>query len=95
INFHCSESFICKYLVNNMDWSFRSTTCAAQKLPKNVEEILTESALQEAYCIHNYNIPAALCVNTDQTQTVYQQGTNMTWNQKGDHQVPAVGIDEK
>ncbi|KAJ3709594.1 hypothetical protein DFJ43DRAFT_963818, partial [Lentinula guzmanii] len=70
-------------------------TRAAQKLPENVEEILTESALREAYCIHNYNIPAALRVNTDQTQTVYQQGTNMTWNQKGDCQVPAVGIDEK
>ncbi|KAE9402388.1 hypothetical protein BT96DRAFT_937193 [Gymnopus androsaceus JB14] len=38
---------------------------------------------------------SSLRVNTDQTQTIYQQGTKATWNQKGDRQVPAVGIDKK
>ncbi|KAE9383321.1 hypothetical protein BT96DRAFT_961067 [Gymnopus androsaceus JB14] len=70
-----------------INWSFHATTCAAQKLPENVHEILTEAALREAYCIHTYDIPAALRINTDQTQTIYQQGTNATWNQKGDCQL--------
>ncbi|KAJ3984384.1 hypothetical protein F5890DRAFT_1397726, partial [Lentinula detonsa] len=78
-----------------LDWSFRTATRAAQKLPENVDEILEEAFLREAYCICNYNIPAELRVNTDQTQTIYQPGTNVTWNQKGDRQVPAVGIDDK
>lgn len=47
------------------------------------------------HLIRKYDIPAALQVNTDQTQTIYQQGTNTTWNKKGDPQVSAVGIDEK
>lgn len=93
--FRCLESFVRKYIINDLDWSFRATTCAAQKIPENVEEILTESALREAYLIRKYDIDAALRVNTDQTQTVYQQGTDTTWNHKGDRQVPAVGIDEK
>ncbi|KAJ3979732.1 hypothetical protein F5890DRAFT_1575908 [Lentinula detonsa] len=69
--------------------------CAAQKLPINSEEITIEAALREAFCIRNYNIPAELWVNTDQIQTIYQQGTGATWNHKGDHQVPVVGVSEK
>ncbi|KAJ3992997.1 hypothetical protein F5050DRAFT_1531332, partial [Lentinula boryana] len=68
--FRCSKSFVRKYLTNNLDWSFRTATRAAQKLPENVDEILEEAFLREAYCIRNYNIPAELRVNTDQTQTV-------------------------
>ncbi|KAF9061115.1 hypothetical protein BDP27DRAFT_1146170, partial [Rhodocollybia butyracea] len=71
------------------------TTCAAQKLPQNVDEILLEAYLREAYLVRNYNVHPALRVNADQTQTVYQQGTGSTWHQKGNKQVPAVGIDEK
>ncbi|KAJ3790464.1 hypothetical protein GGU10DRAFT_251459, partial [Lentinula aff. detonsa] len=78
-----------------LHWSLRASTRAAQKLPENVEEIVTNAALREAFCIRNYNIDAALRVNTDQTQTIYQQGTKITWHQKGDRQVPVVGIDEK
>ncbi|KAJ3990812.1 hypothetical protein F5050DRAFT_1548628, partial [Lentinula boryana] len=68
--FRCSESFIRKYITNNLHWSLRASTRAAQKLPENVEEIVTNAALREAFCIRNYNIDAALRVNTDQTQTI-------------------------
>lgn len=93
--FRCSESFVQEFTVNHMDWSFRTTTRAAQKLPNNVDTILEEAYLREAICIRNYNIPAELRVNTDQTQTVYVQGANNTWHPKGDKQVPAIGIDDK
>ncbi|KAF8062530.1 hypothetical protein FPV67DRAFT_1388765, partial [Lyophyllum atratum] len=38
---------------------------------------------------------ATLQVNTDQTQLVYQHGTNTTWNQRGASQVATVGQEEK
>ncbi|KAE9389604.1 hypothetical protein BT96DRAFT_960005 [Gymnopus androsaceus JB14] len=59
---------------------------SSQKLPKNINEILEEAYLCEAYCIHNYNIHEKL---------LYVQGANMTWHPKGDKQVPAAGRDNK
>ena len=41
---------------------------AAQKLPANHEEVLTNAFLCEAFIVCNHAIPAALHVNTDQTQ---------------------------
>lgn len=94
-NFKCSESFVRKYLRNTMKWSERRTTRAAQKLPTNYEDILHDAFLREAFVIRDHAIPAELRVNTDQTQTVYQQGTKTTWNKKGVKQVAVVGHDEK
>ena len=68
---------------------------AAQKLPENHEEILTKALLHEAYIIRDHAIPAVLCVNTDQTQLIYQQGTKTMWNEKGAKQVATVGQEEK
>ncbi|THV00922.1 hypothetical protein K435DRAFT_818166 [Dendrothele bispora CBS 962.96] len=93
--FRCSETFVRKYIVNNLGWSFRATTRASQKPPPDVAQILEEAALHEAYVIRNYSIPAELRVNTDQTQTVYQHGNKATWHTRGDKQVGAVGKDEK
>jgi hypothetical protein len=58
--FKCSESFVRKYLRNMMGWSERRTTRAAQKLPANLDEILREAFLREAYVIRDHAIPAAL-----------------------------------
>lgn len=93
--FKCSESFVRKYLRNTMKWSERRTTRAAQKLPANHKEILHNAFLREAFVIRDHAIPAELRVNTDQTQTVYQQGTKTTWSKKGAKQVAVVGHDEK
>ncbi|KAE9401242.1 hypothetical protein BT96DRAFT_818226 [Gymnopus androsaceus JB14] len=94
--FHCSTSFVQKYITNNLNWSFRASTRAAQKVLENAEELTTEAALrEEAYCICNYNIPAALQVNTAKPRTSTSKVPSATWHQKGDHQVPVVGFDEK
>ena len=78
-----------------MGWNERRATKAAQKLPANHEEILMNAFLREAYVVHDHAIPAALRVNTDQTQMVYQQGTQRTWNESGAKQVSTVGQEEK
>lgn len=78
-----------------MGWSERRATKAAQKLPANHEEILMNTFLREAYVVRDHAIPAALRVNTNQTQMVYQQGTQRTWNESGAKQVSTVGQEEK
>ncbi|THU86687.1 hypothetical protein K435DRAFT_683139 [Dendrothele bispora CBS 962.96] len=82
-------------MVNNLGWSWRATTRAAQKLPPDVDKILEDAFLCEAYVVCNYAVPPELWVNTDQTQTVYQHGNKGAWHQRGDKQVGAVGKDEK
>ena len=78
-----------------MNWSERKATRAAHKLPDNWEDICEKSLLRIAHDMKEEDIPAALYVNTDQTQAVYAQGSNLTWTQTGSAQVSAVGEDEK
>jgi hypothetical protein len=85
--FKCSDNFLRKFLHNVLWWSERRATKAAQKMPPNLDEILTIAFLREACIIRDYGVPARLRVNTDQTQLVYQQGTNET----GAKQVMTVG----
>jgi hypothetical protein len=93
--FKCSDTFVRKFLHSTMGWSDRRATKAAQKLPVNHKEILMDAFLREAYVVRDHAVPAALRVNTDQTQMVYQQGTQRTWNESGAKQVSTVGQEEK
>jgi hypothetical protein len=93
--FCCSDSFLRKWLHETMKWSERKATRAAHKLPDDWEDICEKSLLRIAQDIKEEDIPAALYVNTDQTQAVYAQGSNLTWAQTGSVQVSVVGEDEK
>ena len=93
--FRCSDSFLRKWLHETMNWSERKATRAAHKLPDNWEDICEKLLLRIAHDMKEEDIPAALYVNTDQTQAVYAQGSNLTWTQTGSAQVSAVGEDEK
>lgn len=68
---------------------------AVQKLPDKYEDILEEAYFHETWIIWDFNVPAALQVNTDQTQLVYQQGSLTTWAKHGSKQVSTVSQDEK
>jgi hypothetical protein len=93
--FQCSETFVRKYLQNQLGWSLRRATKAAQKVPADYERILMEAFLREAYVVRNHAVPAALRVNTDQTNIIYQQGTTSTWEKRGAKQVATIGQEEK
>src|ERR1700727_2382336 len=80
--FRCSESFVRKYL-HTLGWGERCSTRAAQKLPDNFEQILSDAFLRQACTIRDHTIPAPLRVNTDQTQTLYQMGGKRAWNKMG------------
>ena len=78
-----------------MGWSLRRATKDAKKLPKNIEEVPINAFLREASIVRDHAVPAALRVNTDQTQLVYHQGAQETWTKSGAKQVSTVGQEEK
>ena len=93
--FTCSDTFVRKFIKRALGWSWRRSTRAGQKIPKNADSILKKAALRMAYVIKHEDIPSALIVNSDQTQVVLQQGCNMTYAPIGSKQVTTLGSDEK
>jgi hypothetical protein len=93
--FRASESFVRKWLHDTMKWSRRKGTQASQKRPINWEDQCERSFLRKAYTIKEEDIPAALLVNSDQTQVVYAPGDQLTWAETGAKQVPILGGEEK
>lgn len=93
--FRCSDSYLRTWLHETMSWSTRRATRAAQKLPDNWEDVCEKSLLRIVHDIKRFDIPIALFINSDQTQVVYAQGSNLTWTATGSSQVSTVGEDEK
>ncbi|KIK33737.1 hypothetical protein CY34DRAFT_99092, partial [Suillus luteus UH-Slu-Lm8-n1] len=65
------------------------------KIPNNWEEMCENMFLHLAYTIKEEDIPAELYVNSNQTQLIYTQGSNLTWAKTGSKQVSTIGNDEK
>ncbi|KAE9388316.1 hypothetical protein BT96DRAFT_836425 [Gymnopus androsaceus JB14] len=89
------ESFVCRWLHRELNWSIRKATHAAHKLPNDWEDQCKKAALQKAYLIKEYDIPASLFINADQTQKTYAPGDKMTWAETGSSQVLVVRAEEK
>ncbi|KAF8505233.1 hypothetical protein JB92DRAFT_2622660, partial [Gautieria morchelliformis] len=93
--FRCTDSFGRKFLKKAMGWSPRKSTRAVQKVPSNAEEICYKHAVRYSMVIRDHNIPAALNINSDQTQILLQHSTQMTWTKAGSKQVGIVGSKER
>ncbi|VDC01763.1 unnamed protein product [Peniophora sp. CBMAI 1063] len=93
--FRASDKFLRSYLHNELTWSPRHATHAAQKLPADWEEQCNRARLRLAHCIKEWDVPPELVLNTDQTQGVFTQGTKLTWAPTGTRQVAVVGTEEK
>jgi hypothetical protein len=93
--FHASDSFVRKWLHEEMHWSKRKGTQAAHHLPENWEDICDKSFLRDAYIVKEEDIPAVLFVNSDQTQAVFAPGDKVTYAATGSKQVQVQGEDEK
>jgi hypothetical protein len=78
-----------------MGWSRRKATRAAHKLPDDWEDQCEKSALRKAYLLKEYDIPAELYANSDQTQRLYAPGDKLTYAKTGAKQVSVIGGDEK
>ncbi|KAJ7934276.1 hypothetical protein B0H13DRAFT_2306007 [Mycena leptocephala] len=94
-HFKVSDSYLRKWLRETIGWSVRTPTNAAQKLPINWEDLCEKTFFRIAYTIKEHDIPAALFVNSDQTQVVYSPGTGLTWATRGAKQISVVGVEEK
>ena len=93
--FRTSDSFVRNWLHDEMHWSKRKGTQAAQHLPENWEDICERSFLRDAYIIKEEDIPATLFVNSDQTQAVFAPRDKVTYAATGSKQVQVQGEDEK
>jgi hypothetical protein len=93
--FNCRESFVRKFLKNEMKWTLRRSTRPGKKIPDGVTSILTDAFLRLVYTITENSVAIALCVNTDQTMVIYAAGASETYAPKGSKQVDVVGKDEK
>ena len=94
-HFHCRESFVRKFLQEEMKWSLRCSTRPGKKVPDGVTYILTDAFLRLAHTISENSVTIPLIVNTDQTQVIYTAGASETYAPKGSKQVEVVGKDEK
>ena len=93
--FQCQESFVKKFLREEMKWSLRRSTRPGKKTPENVIQILTDAALRLVWTISQYNVPKSLSVNSDQTGVTYSAGGLATWAPIGSKQVEVLGKDER
>ncbi|KAF8595711.1 hypothetical protein BDV93DRAFT_456244 [Ceratobasidium sp. AG-I] len=93
--FQCSRCFVCTFLHQDLGWSVRKATWAAQKYPSDVNTVLLHAYLRFARLVRNEDIPASCIVNADQTQVVYNTGSSSTWNSTGEQQVHVLCMEEK
>jgi hypothetical protein len=94
-HFQCRESFVRKFLKEEMKWSLRHATRAGKKIPENITEILTDSALRLVWTISEYDVPKPVTVNSDQAGVQYSAGGLETWAPRGSKQVEVIGKDER
>ncbi|KAG8726118.1 hypothetical protein FRC12_023690 [Ceratobasidium sp. 428] len=93
--FCCSERFVRRFLRDELGWSVRKSTRAAQKFPSNVDSVLLDAFLRMACAVRDYAIPDCCIVNADQTQVVYSAGDHKTWTAAGERQINVLGAEEK
>jgi DDE superfamily endonuclease len=94
--FRCSESWVMRFIYDNLKWSFRRATRAAQKTPDNADELCHQQFLRHAITARDTAMPSAgFRVNIDQTNIVYQCASSSTYEAVGASQVAVVGKDEK
>ncbi|QRV79944.1 DDE superfamily endonuclease [Ceratobasidium sp. AG-Ba] len=65
--FKCSDAFVRNVLRDKLDWSWRATTQAAQKLPDNWLQQCTDFACWLTWNITLNSVPPELVINADQT----------------------------
>jgi hypothetical protein len=94
--FRVSIDWIRTFIKSELNWSYRASTTAAGKLPKDYEEQGKKMAQRCAYLVKMYNIPPELVVNTDQTGIhLVPTGGAKTWETKGSRHVLVHGVDDK
>jgi hypothetical protein len=93
--FRASDTFMRRWLHSALGWTRRKGTRAAQKMPIDWEDQCERAAIRRAYLLKEYDIPAELYANSDQTGRQYAPGDKLTYAETGSKQVSVIGGDEK
>lgn len=91
--FKVSASWTRHFLSEEMDWSSRSAT-SAHNLPSDHEQKLANFVQKIAYVVKQFNIPPALCMNSDQAGQRLVTG-DRTYEERGARHVRVIGQDDK
>lgn len=95
-SFRCSESWVKKFVHQNLNWSFHHATHAAQKTPSNANQLCLDQFYHLTLTIHDCTIfDASFYVNIDQMNIVYQPTNTATYQDIGSKQVAIIGQEEK
>jgi len=94
-HFQCWESFVKKFLREQMGWSLHGATHSGKKMPENITQVLTDASLRLVSTISEHEVPEPLSVNSDQTGVTYGAGALQTYAPIGSKQVEVIGKDEK
>lgn len=93
--FKCSSTFMCHFLSNQLHWSWRTGTHAAQKTPENWENLCEDAFLPIVYhAMWDGILPKAM-INGDQLGVRLVPLGNKTWAPYGAKQVAVYGKEEK
>ncbi|KAG1860554.1 hypothetical protein C8R48DRAFT_544650, partial [Suillus tomentosus] len=94
--FKCSDSWVQTFLYDQLQYTMRKGTRAAQKLPPNIDEVCLEQFLRIALTIRDDVITyPEFLVNIDQINIIYQPAGGNTYELIGSKQVSIVGREEK
>ena len=94
-HFQCQESFVKKFLREEMKWSLHHVTHVGKKTPENVTQILIDATLRLVWTISEHGVLRVFLVNTDQTGVQYSAGGFAMWAPIGSKQVEVIGKDER
>ena len=93
--FKCSDGFVRQFLDTELEWSWRTGTRAAQKVPSNWESLCEAMFLRIVHVILMRNTPSEAILNGDQTGVHVLPTGNKTWDEIGTKQVDIFGKEEK
>jgi hypothetical protein len=95
-SFNVSIDWTRCFIKRTLNWSYRASTTAAGKLPKDWEEQGKKMAQRVAYLSKLHDIPPSLVVNTDQTgMHLVPTGGSRTWEKKGSKHICVHGKEDK
>ena len=67
-HFQCRESFVKRFLREQMRWSLRRATHPGKKMPENITQVLTDAALRLVSTISEHKVPESLSANSEEHQ---------------------------
>lgn len=94
-SYKLSRAFICKWARNKMNWTWRSRTTAAAKLPLDWQSKGIDMAKRIAVHMELDQVHPSLVINFDQTAVQLVPIKHNTYEVKGTKDIAMIGADDK